>query len=372
MLRVRYSISTPSMLRGLRYYSIPTTQKAVVFEHARGPLLYKDIPVPQPRPNELLINVKYSGVCHLDLSAWKGDWKNLPTKAETAGLLVGGHEGAGVVVGMGSNVSGWEVGDHAGVKFVLLSCWKCEYCYDGHEQLCNRPVYSGYTHDGSFQQYATVDAMGAPKIPQDVDLLRVGPILCGGITVYRALKTTTAQAGDWVVILGCSGGLGLLAVQYAKAMGMRVVGIDGGAEKGKAAIAGGVDEFIDFTECDDVISRVVAITNGGAKGAVNVSTLPQAIQQSIQLVKKRGVVVLVGLPPDTTVTASVLQTVLKSVRIEGSFVGNRADTDEAIDFFRRGLINQPITMAGLSQLPEIFDKMSRGEIVGRYVVDTSK
>lgn len=360
------------MLRFVRRYSLPTTQKAVVFERTGGPLLYKDVPVPRPKPHELLINVKYSGVCHLDLSAWKGDWKNLKTKADTDGSLIGGHEGAGVVVAMGDNVTGWEVGDHAGVKFVLLSCWKCEYCYDGHEQLCNRPVYLGYTHDGSFQQYATVDAMGAPKIPQDVDLLRVGPILCGGITVYRALKTTTALAGDWVVISGCSGGLGSLAVQYAKAMGLRVVGIDGGANKKAAALDGGVEEFIDFTECDDVIGRVHQITGGGAKGAVNVSTLPQAIQQSVQLVKKRGVVVLVGLPPDTTITANVLQTVLKAVRIEGSFVGNRADTDEAIDFFRRGLINQPLTIAGLSQLPEIFDKMTRGEIVGRYVVDTYK
>lgn len=375
---LRFSVSLLGRYHGVRALAttlapkIPSMQKAILFEKQNGPLLYKDIPVPKPKPNELLINVKYSGVCHLDLLAWLGHWP-IPTKAELTGTyLVGGHEGTGIVVGMGKDVQGWKIGDQAGVKFVSGPCWQCEYCQEGHEYNCDNREMLGYTIDGSFQQYATVDAFGAPKIPEGMDLAKVAPILCAGITVYRALKTTTAIAGDWVAISGCSGGLGLLAVQYAKAMGFRVIGIDGGADKKAAALKGGVEVFLDFTEEDNIVKRVVEITGNGVKGVVNVSTSAQAIQQSVQYVKKRGVVVLVGLPPNATITASILQTCSKCVRIEGSFVGNRRDTDEAIDFMRRGLINYPIQIAGLSEVPRIFEEMQKGLIVGRYVVDTSK
>ncbi|CAI4818149.1 CBM_collapsed_G0051540.mRNA.1.CDS.1 [Saccharomyces cerevisiae] len=145
--------------------SIPETQKGVIFYESHGKLEYKDIPVPKPKANELLINVKYSGVCHTDLHAWHGDWP-LPVKLP----LVGGHEGAGVVVGMGENVKGWKIGDYAGIKWLNGSCMACEYCELGNESNCPHADLSGYTHDGSFQQYATADAVQAAHIPQGTDL----------------------------------------------------------------------------------------------------------------------------------------------------------------------------------------------------------
>ena len=173
-----------------------------------------------------MIHVKYSGVCHTDLHAWKGDWP-LATKLP----LVGGHEGAGVVVGMGENVKGWKIGDFAGIKWLNGSCMSCEFCQQGAEPNCGEADLSGYTHDGSFEQYATADAVQAAKIPAGTDLANVAPILCAGVTVYKALKTADLAAGQWVAISGAGGGLGSLAVQYARAMGLRVVAIDGGDEK---------------------------------------------------------------------------------------------------------------------------------------------
>jgi propanol-preferring alcohol dehydrogenase len=348
-------------------YQIPKTQKAVVFETSNGPLEYKDIPVPTPKSNELLINVKYSGVCHTDLHAWKGDWP-IPTKLP----LVGGHEGAGVVVAMGENVKGWKIGDYAGIKWLNSSCMSCEHCENTNESNCALVDLSGYTHDGSFQQYATADAIQAARIPQGTDLAKVAPILCAGITVYKALKTANMKAGQWAAISGAGGGLGSLAIQYAKAMGYRVVGIDGGDEKGAAAKKLGAEAFVDFTKTKDVVAEVQKITGGGAHGVINVSVSPQAMQQSLDYVRTRGTVVLVGLPPDATITANVLNSIVKSIDIRGSYVGNRADTAEAIDFFTRGLIDYPIHMAGLSDLPKIYEEMEKGAIVGRYVVDTSK
>lgn len=346
---------------------IPEKQKAVVFEKNGGPLEYKEIAVPKPKPTELLINVKYSGVCHTDLHAWKGDWP-LATKLP----LVGGHEGAGVVVAMGDNVQGWKIGDYAGIKWLNGSCMNCEFCQKTHESNCPKADLSGYTHDGSFEQYATADAVQAAKIPAGTDLAEVAPILCAGVTVYKALKTANLIAGKWVAISGAGGGLGSLAVQYAKAMGLRVVGIDGGQEKGDFVKSLGCESYIDFTKSKDVVADVIKATDGGPHGAINVSVSEYAISQSTQYIRACGTVVLVGLPAGAKVTAPVFDTVVKSYLIVGSYVGNRADTAEAIDFFARGLIKCPIKIVGLSDLPKVYELMQEGKILGRYVVDTYK
>ncbi|OBA21124.1 GroES-like protein [Metschnikowia bicuspidata var. bicuspidata NRRL YB-4993] len=347
--------------------AIPQTQKAVVFDTNGGPLQYKDIAVPTPKENEILVHVKYSGVCHTDLHAWKGDWP-LATKLP----LVGGHEGAGEVVALGKNVKGWRLGDLAGIKWLNGSCLQCELCQHGNEPNCAEADLSGYTHDGSFQQYATADAIQAARLPQGTDLAQAAPILCAGITVYKALKTAALQAGQWVCISGAGGGLGSLAIQYATAMGYRVVAIDGGDEKRDFCRSLGAEQFVDFTSSKDIVRDVVAATGGGAHDAINVSVSEKAISQSLEYLRPTGVAVLVGLPAGAKVVAPVFEAVVKSVSIKGSYVGNRADSAEAIDFFSRGLIKCPIKIVGLSELPKIYELMEAGKILGRYVVDTSK
>mmetsp|Transcript_6926 Transcript_6926/g.6867 ORF Transcript_6926/g.6867 Transcript_6926/m.6867 type:complete len:347 (+) Transcript_6926:3231-4271(+) len=345
--------------------SIPKTQKAVIFETSGGELKYTDIPVPKPKSNEILINVKYSGVCHTDLHAWKGDWP-LPTKLP----LVGGHEGAGEVVAIGENVQGWEIGDLAGIKWINSTCLNCEFCQNSFESNCAKADLSGYTHDGSFQQYATADAVQAARIPKGTDLANVAPILCAGITVYKALKTSGAKPGQWVAVSGAAGGLGSLAIQYAKAMGLRVLAIDGG-DKEEFVKSLGAESYIDFTKTKDVVKEVQETTDGGPHGVINVSVSIKAINQSTEYVRACGTVVLVGLP-HANVETSVFNAVVKCVSIKGSYVGNRADSAEAIEFFSRGLIKCPIKVVGLSELANIYKLMEEGKILGRYVVDTSK
>jgi propanol-preferring alcohol dehydrogenase len=348
-------------------FEIPTTQKGVIFYKNGGKLEYKDIPVPTPKPNEILINVKYSGVCHTDLHAWHGDWP-LPTKLP----LVGGHEGAGVVVAKGSEVKNFEIGDYAGIKWLNGSCMSCELCEKSFEANCAKADLSGYTHDGSFQQYATADAVQAARISQGTDLAEVAPILCAGVTVYKALKTADLAAGEWVAISGAGGGLGSLAIQYAKAMGYRVLAIDGGDDKGKLCKELGAEVFVDFTKTKDIIKDIQDATNGGPHGVINVSVSEKAIEQSTEYVRACGTVVLVGLPAGAVARAQVFSAVVKSVSIKGSYVGNRADTREAIDFFERGLVKAPIKIVGLSELPRVYEEMEKGLVLGRYVVDTTK
>jgi alcohol dehydrogenase, propanol-preferring len=139
-----------------------------------------------------LINIKYSGVCHSDVHAMKGDWV-APSKLP----LVGGHEGAGVVVAKGDQVTDWEIGDHAGIKWINSACGRCAFCRNATEQLCPNAGLSGYTVDGSFQQYAIAKATVTNKIPKECDLAAVGPIMCAGLTVYKGLKESGARPGQY-------------------------------------------------------------------------------------------------------------------------------------------------------------------------------
>lgn len=206
--------------------SIPETQWAQVAEKIGGPLVYKQIPVPKPGPDQILVKIRYSGVCHTDFHAMMGHWP-IPVKMP----LVGGHEGAGVVVAKGNLVSSFEIGDHAGIKWLNGSCSECEFCRQSDTPLCADAQLSGYTVDGTFQQYALGKATHASKIPKGVPLDAAAPVLCAGITVYKGLKESGVRPGQTVAIVGAGGGLGSLAQQYAKAMGLRVIAVDGGDEK---------------------------------------------------------------------------------------------------------------------------------------------
>lgn len=206
--------------------SLPELQWAQVAEKAGGPIVLKQIPVPKPGPDEILVKVRYTGVCHTDLHAYKGDWP-LPPKMP----LVGGHEGAGVVVAKGELVNDFEIGDHAGIKWLNGSCLTCEFCKQSDESVCPHAALSGYTVDGTFQQYAVGKAAHASNLPKHVPFDAVAPVLCAGVTVYKGLKESGARAGQTVAIVGAGGGLGSLAIQYAKAMGMRPIAVDGGEEK---------------------------------------------------------------------------------------------------------------------------------------------
>lgn len=329
--------------------------------------MYKEVPVETPGPDEVLINIKYTGVCHTDLHAWKGDWP-LDTKLP----LIGGHEGAGVVVARGELVKDVKIGDHVGVKWLNSSCGQCDFCMTSDEPLCGTPKLSGYTVNGSFQQYCIADAGHVARIPKHLPLDAIAPILCAGLTVYKALKESNARPGQNVVITGAGGGLGTLALQYAKAMGFRTIAIDSGAEKEELCTKKlGAEVFVDFMK-DDVVKKVRENTGGlGAHAVILLAVSEKPFQQAAEYCRSRGSVVCVGLPAKARISAEVFSTVVRMITIKGSYVGNRIDTQEAIDFFARGLISAPYKVAKLSELPQIYEKMGRGEIAGRYVLDTS-
>lgn len=298
-----------------------------------------------------------------------GDWpldRKMP--------FVGGHEGAGVVVAVGSLVNDIQVGDHAGIKWLNGSCLSCAFCMEGDEPLCPHALLSGYTVDGSFQQYAIGKAAHVARLSKDLDLAAVAPVLCAGITVYKGLKESNTRAGQWVAIVGAGGGLGSLALQYAKAMGLHTIAIDGGPEKEKMCKSLGASAYIDFTTSKNLVADVKAATPGGfgPRAVILLAVSAGPFQQATEYVRSHGTVVCIGMPAGAYIKAPVFDTVVRMVTIKGSYVGNRVDTEEAIEFFRLGLIKAPYKVAALSELPQIFEEMSAGKIAGRYVVDTSK
>ncbi|KAL3476115.1 alcohol dehydrogenase 3 [Aspergillus californicus] len=348
--------------------AIPDMQWAQVIEQSGTPPVYKQVPVPKPGPDEILVKMRYTGVCHTDLHAMNGDWpltRKMP--------LVGGHEGAGIVVAKGALVmdKDFKIGDHAGIKWLNGSCLSCEMCMQSDEPLCAHAALSGYTVDGTFQQYAIGKAALASNIPKHVPLDAAAPILCAGITVYKGLKESGARPGQTVAIVGAGGGLGSLAQQYAKAMGLRAIAIDSGDEKRAMCEKLGAEAFIDFSKSTDIVADVKAATPGGlgAHAVILLAVAEKPFQQATEYVRLHGSVVAIGLPGNAFLRASVFSTVVRMINIKGSYVGNRQDGVEALDFFARGLIDAPFKKAPLSDLPKIFKLMEQGKIAGRYVLE---
>ena len=203
--------------------SIPKTMKAAVSKEFGKPLVIEEVEVPRPKAGEVLVKIEACGVCHTDLHAVDGDW---PIKPKSN--LIPGHEGIGKIVELGDGVTHLKIGDIVGIPWLYSACGHCEHCFGGWETLCESQKNGGYSVNGGFAEYAVADAnyVGVcdPKLSHK-ELIDLAPILCAGVTVYKGLKMTEAKPGEWVTISGI-GGLGHLAVQYAKAMGLRIAAVD--------------------------------------------------------------------------------------------------------------------------------------------------
>jgi propanol-preferring alcohol dehydrogenase len=333
-------------------------QAAVVHEFGTN-LVVEDVEIPTPGPGQALVKLITSGVCHTDLHAAQGDWPVKPNPP-----FIPGHEGVGKVVALGEGVTNLSIGQVVGNAWLFSACGECTYCTTGWETLCERQQNGGYSVDGSFGQYMLVDAKFAAIIPPGVDLVEVAPILCAGVTVYKGLKMTETRPGQWVVISGV-GGLGHIAIQYARAMGMRVAAVDVDDAKLALATRHGAEVVVNAATDDPV--KVIQQATGGAHGVLVTAVHPAAFGQAIQLCRRGGTIVFNGLPPGDF-PASIFDLVLAGLTVRGSIVGTRADMAEALDFFARGLIHPTVATRQLAEINDIFDEMKRGAIDGRMVI----
>ncbi|WP_423824164.1 alcohol dehydrogenase AdhP [Salinisphaera sp. SPP-AMP-43] len=334
--------------------------KAAVVREFGQPLTFDELPVPEPGPNEVLVRIMASGVCHTDLHAAHGDWPVKPTPP-----FVPGHEGAGVVARVGPGVTHLEEGDAVGIAWLHDACGRCEYCTTGWETLCESQHMSGYTVNGSFAEYAIGHADYVARLPDNVDFASIAPILCAGITTYKGLKETEARPGEWVAISGV-GGLGHVAIQYAKAMGLHVAALDVTAEKLTLARDLGADVAIDASDAH-AVEHVIDTTEGGAHGVLVTAVSVPAFNQALQLVRRKGTISLNGLPPGEFQTP-IFDVVLKRLTIRGSIVGTRKDLEEAIAFAAEGKVRPRIHETSLDRINEVFSDLEAGTVDGRMVI----
>lgn len=335
------------------------TMKAAVVTGLGRPLDVREEPVPEIGAGQVLVRVRASGVCHTDLHAAEGDWPVKPTAP-----FIPGHEGVGEVAQVGAGVSHLKEGDRVGVPWLHSACARCEHCVGGWETLCDHQQMTGYTVNGAYAEYVAADANYVGVIPSALDWGPASPVLCAGVTVYKGLKETEVRPGQWVAISGI-GGLGHMAVQYAKAMGMHVVAVDVSPDKLKLARDLGADETIDASRVDPVAE--IASHLGGVHGALVTAPSGPAFAQAVGMLRKHGTLSLVGIPPGDF-PLPIFDVVLNRLTVRGSIVGTRLDLAEALALAADGHAKTHFTWDKLDNINAIFDRMRDGKIDGRVVL----
>lgn len=334
---------------------------AAVVEQFGKPLQLREWDVPSPGADQILIKTEACGVCHTDLHAAHGDWPLKPTLP-----FVPGHEAIGLVTAAGSGVTAVKEGDRVGVPWLYSACGCCEYCMAGWETVCAGAQFGGYTKNGGFADYVLADPNYVAHVPAGLAAADAAPLVCAGITTYKGIKETGARPGEWIAISG-AGGLGHLAIQYAKAMGLLVCAVD--IDDGKLAHARrlGADLTVNAKDGDPV-ATLKKETAGGAHGVLITAPSLPAFKQGVGMTRKRGTCVLVGLPPGEFPVA-LFDVVVNCITIRGSFVGTRQDMAEALAFAARGKVKADYELQPLSSINQVFDRLERGLVPSRVVLD---
>jgi propanol-preferring alcohol dehydrogenase len=337
--------------------------KAAVVRAFKEPLAIDEVPVPAPGAGQILVKIAASGVCHTDLHAADGDW---PVKPKPP--FIPGHEGVGHVAAVGAGVAHVKEGDRVGVPWLHTACGHCRHCLGGWETLCESQQNTGYSVNGGFAEYAIADPDYVGRLPNNIAFVDIAPILCAGVTVYKGLKATDTRPGDWVVVSGI-GGLGHMAVQYAKAMGLNVVAVDISEAKLQLARSLGASLAVNAREADP--AAFVKKEVGGAQGVLVTAVSPKAFEQALGMVGRGGTVALVGLPPGSF-PLPIFDTVLNGITVRGSIVGTRLDLQEALDFAGAGKVKATVASESLENINQVFARMRAGDIDGRIVIDFQK
>ncbi|CAN7474545.1 alcohol dehydrogenase AdhP [Duganella sp. LjRoot269] len=334
--------------------------KAAVVRAFGQPLQIEDVAVPTPGAGQILVKIEACGVCHTDLHAAQGDWPVKPTPP-----FIPGHEGVGYVVEVGAGVKHVKSGDRVGIPWLYSACGHCTHCLGGWETLCESQQNTGYSVNGGFAEYALADADYVGHLPKDIGFIDIAPILCAGVTVYKGLKMTDTKPGDWVVISGI-GGLGHMAVQYARAMGLNVAAVD--IDDNKLALARRLGAALTINAKTTDPAAMVKKEIGGAHGVLVTAVSPVAFSQALGMVRRGGTVSLNGLPPGDF-PLPIFDMVLGGITVRGSIVGTRLDLQESLIFAAEGKVKATVATDSLDNINHVFQRMREGDIEGRIVLD---
>jgi propanol-preferring alcohol dehydrogenase len=295
------------------------------------------------------------GICHSDL--FVAGLEKLPLLPLTLG-----HEGIGRVEQVGPGVTNVRAGDRVGITFLASTCGECELCRAGLERYCAKQFNSGYTSQGALANYAVVRTQLLAKIPAALAAAEAAPICCAGWTAYGAVRESGLGAGKLLAIFGM-GGLGHMAQQYAAVRGVRVAAVDVSEDKLRMAGEAGAEVCVPAENAGRTLQKQC----GGADAAIVLTPAPAAIEQAFRSVKRTGKVVLVGLA-NARFELPIVDTVLKGIHVQGSFIGSRQDLDDALQLAAEGKVKPHVETHPLERTPELLDQLHRGELRGRAVI----
>jgi alcohol dehydrogenase, propanol-preferring len=337
------------------------TMQAAQVERFGQPLALRELVLPSPGAGQILVKTEACGVCHTDLHAAQGDWPLKPALPFTPG-----HEGIGIVAALGAGVTAVKEGDLVGVPWLYSACGHCEYCLAAREPVCAEAQFGGYTKNGGFADYIVADPNYVAHIPARLAARDAAPLICAGVTSYKGIKETQARPGEWIVVSGI-GGLGHLAVQYAKAMGLHVCAVDVDDGKLEHAKRLGAEVMVNAKHGDPA-AAVKKATGGGAHGVLITAPSLPAFRQGVGMTRKFGTCVLVGIPPGEFPTP-LFDVVANCITIRGSFVGSRRDMAEALAFAADGKVTADIELQPLSAINSVLARLAAGEVPSRVVLD---
>jgi alcohol dehydrogenase, propanol-preferring len=335
-----------------------TTMFAARVTDFAEPLTLEEVPRPTAGRGEIVVRVEASGLCHTDIHAAHGDWPVKPVPPFTPG-----HEGVGIVVELGPDVTEVAPGDRVAVPWLGYACGTCDYCVSGWETLCLEQKNMGYSMDGGLADYVKAYGRYVVKVPDGVDPVDAAPLTCAGVTTYKAIKVAGTRPSDIVAVFGV-GGLGHLALQYATIAGGRVVAIDVTDEKLELAKELGAEWTVNAAE-EDPVAAIQRL--GGADQAIALAVSPASFEQAYRSLRRGGTLVFVALPAENHIELPIFETVLNGITIVGSIVGTRVDLREVFELHAAGKTRVIRETRPLASVNEAIADVEAGRVPARVV-----
>jgi alcohol dehydrogenase, propanol-preferring len=338
---------------------VALTYQAAVVHDFTSPLSIESVTFKALEPGQIRVQIEACGLCHTDIHAAHGDWPVKPQPPFTPG-----HEGVGHVVEVGSAVTEVTTGQRVAMPWLGYACGTCDYCVSGWETLCLEQKNTGYSIDGGFGQFATAYGRYVVAVPDAVGSIDAAPLTCAGVTTYKAVKVAGTRSSDLVAVFGV-GGLGHLAIQYAKIAGGRVVAVDLYDDKLALARELGAEFTVNATK-EDPAAAIQAL--GGADQAIALAVSPRAFEQAYGSLRRGGTLVFVALPADNEVKLPIFETVLNGITVVGSIVGTRKDLREVFELHAAGLTRVISETRPLDHVNEAIADVEAGRVAARIVL----
>ncbi|KAI1262387.1 alcohol dehydrogenase GroES-like domain-containing protein [Xylariaceae sp. FL1019] len=337
---------------------LPKTIKQAVFKELGGPLVIETVPLQMPSDGEILVRVEACGVCHSDIfgqyNVFGGGFPVVP-----------GHEIIGSVAALGPGVTGWRVDERIGGAWHGGHDGNCARCKSGYPQLCEPLVVNGVTKNGGYSEYCLLRSNAAVKVSSGVDAVKQAPMLCAGSTVFGALKSAGLKAGETVAVQGL-GGLGHMAVQFARRMGYRVIAISRGRDKEISTRELGAHEYIDSTEGDagDALRKL-----GLAKLVLTTAMDTSAMVPLIKGIDVMGKLLILSLPESGAMQIDTNQLLTGGgISVQSWPVGNNVDGEKTLEFAQIQGLDCAVETFPLDRAQEAFDAMLSGKVRYRAVI----